>query len=387
MMETYLGNIAKAGDREVYVVAGVAGSKGTVKNEGKIVIPAQVWKVAVIMPRDRGLADVRSAADVQVVAAVMPNDPGVRNVNWETYKTTVDSVEALSGYDVLAALPEAIERVVESGLTPQAPTARFAVQGERLEGRPLTFDATTSTDPDVGGPLQDALSYAWAVDGEQAGIGPSVARTFADNGSYTVRLIVADRYGKADTTTAEVTVGNVPPAVASFAGATLYAGESYHATGTFTDVAADSWSATVDYGAGPMPLALTGNGFTLSHTYAAAGTHTVTVSVRDDDRGVGTGSAHVEVRTPLQGVADLSALVTTLGAPRGTLDRGEVNALQLKLDAAARQLQGGSAGAASNILNSFVEQLQELVAARRLGAAQAEPLVTLARRVALSATR
>jgi DNA/RNA endonuclease G (NUC1) len=42
-----------------------------------------------------------------VIAAVMPNDAGVRNVNWETYKTTVDSVEALSGYDVLAALPDA----------------------------------------------------------------------------------------------------------------------------------------------------------------------------------------------------------------------------------------------------------------------------------------
>jgi endonuclease G len=54
--------LRQGGDREVYVIAGVAGSKGTVKHEGKIVIPAYVWKVAVIMSRDQGLAHVRSAA-------------------------------------------------------------------------------------------------------------------------------------------------------------------------------------------------------------------------------------------------------------------------------------------------------------------------------------
>jgi len=121
-----------------------------------------------------------------VIAAVMPNDAGVRNVNWESYKTTIDSVEALSGYDVLAALPDAIERVVESGLTPRAPTARFTFQGERLEGQRLTFDATTSTDPDVGGPLKDALSFAWTIDGEAAGIGSTMAHTFAQDGAYQV---------------------------------------------------------------------------------------------------------------------------------------------------------------------------------------------------------
>ena len=209
VMETYLGDLARKDNREVYVVAGVAGNKSTVKNEGKIVIPAQVWKVAVIMPRDRGLADVRSGSDVQVIATVMPNDAGVRNVSWETYKTTVDSVEALSGYDVLAARPDVIERVVESGLTPRAPTARVAVQGERLEGQRLTLDATTSTDPDVGGPLHDALSYAWTIDGKPAGFSATVAHTFVQDGAFKVRLIVADQYGLADTTTTEVTVANV----------------------------------------------------------------------------------------------------------------------------------------------------------------------------------
>jgi hypothetical protein len=376
----------------VYVIAGVAGSKGTVKNEGKIVIPAYVWKVAVVMSRDQGLAHVRSAADVQVIAAVMPNDAGVRNVNWESYKTTIDSVEALSGYDVLAALPDAIERVVESGLTPRAPTARFTFQGERLEGQRLTFDATTSTDPDVGGPLKDALSFAWTIDGEAAGIGSTMAHTFAQDGAYQVRLIVADHFGLADTTTTEVRVANVLPTVASFDGAILYAGETYRATGRFTDPGADAWTATVSYAGTSQALALQGQAFSLSHTYATAGTYAATVSVRDDD-GTGTGSASVEVRTALQGVDDLSTLLPSLGAGArttsagGSLDRGELRSLQLKLDAAAAQLKSGNGGAAANILNAFLEQLQEFVAAGRLTQERVAPLVTLARRVAASAVR
>ena len=117
-MENYLGNLAQNQNREVYIIAGVAGSRGTVKNEGKITIPTHVWKVAIVMPRNRGLANI-GADDyraIEVVAAVMPNVPGIRNVNWESYRVTVDSVETLSGYDVLALLPDRVEIAVEGEL-------------------------------------------------------------------------------------------------------------------------------------------------------------------------------------------------------------------------------------------------------------------------------
>jgi DNA/RNA endonuclease G (NUC1) len=115
-MESHLGDLARFQNKEVYIIAGVAGSNGTVKNEGKITIPAKVWKVAVIMPRDQGLANIHSYQDLDVIATIMPNDPGVRNVNWETYKTTVDAVEALSGYNLLELLPDRVEVAVESEL-------------------------------------------------------------------------------------------------------------------------------------------------------------------------------------------------------------------------------------------------------------------------------
>ena len=104
--------------REVYVITGVAGNKGTLKNEGKVVIPTSTWKVAVIMPHDQGLANVRDYRDVEVIAVNMPNDPGVRNVDWNTYRTTVDAVETLTGYDLLALLPDEVEAAVESNTQP-----------------------------------------------------------------------------------------------------------------------------------------------------------------------------------------------------------------------------------------------------------------------------
>jgi DNA/RNA endonuclease G (NUC1) len=113
-LESYLSDLAILGGKEVYIIAGASGAKGTVKGEGRITIPSTVWKVALILPRDAGLASVTSAADVQVVAVVMPNDAGIRTNTWQSYRTTIDAVEALSGRDLLRLLPDAIETELEA---------------------------------------------------------------------------------------------------------------------------------------------------------------------------------------------------------------------------------------------------------------------------------
>jgi endonuclease G len=113
-LETHLGDLARGGTREVYIIAGAAGSKGTVKDEGRITIPAWTWKVAVILPRDAGLAQVTSPASVEVIAVLMPNDAGIRTNGWQQYRVSVDRVEQVSGYDLLAALPDALEAIIEA---------------------------------------------------------------------------------------------------------------------------------------------------------------------------------------------------------------------------------------------------------------------------------
>ncbi|HXV18281.1 MAG TPA: DNA/RNA non-specific endonuclease, partial [Gemmatimonadaceae bacterium] len=200
-MENYLGDLARFSNKEVYIIAGVAGNKGTLKNEGKIVIPEYTWKVALILPRDEGLADVHSYADVQVVAAVMPNNAGVRNVDWHTYETTVDSVEALSGYDLLALLPDPIEIAVESNTVPPVAATDGPYSGY-LPGETISMSGAASSDADAG----QTLTYAWNFGDGSTGTGVSVTHAYASAGTFNVQLIVTDPLGLADTVTTTATV-------------------------------------------------------------------------------------------------------------------------------------------------------------------------------------
>jgi DNA/RNA endonuclease G (NUC1) len=380
-MEIHLGDLARNSNKEVYVIAGVAGSKGTVKDEGKITIPAKVWKVAVVMPRDQGLANIdgfEDLANVEVIAVIMPNDPGIRNVDWRTYKTTVDAVESLSGYDLLARLRNDIEIAVESNTKP--PTAVVDGPYTSMEGSGVSMSGAGSSDPDG-----DALTYTWSFGDGTAGAGSSVTHTYAQDGAYAVRLIVTDIRGLADTATTSAQVSNVAPDIGAFPGATLLPGETYDATGSFTDPGADPWTATIDYGdgSGVKPLALAGKSFRLSHTYNVAGTFTVTVRVSDDDATT-TRQQTVTVLTHAQGARKAAGMIEDL-VRDGTLARGVGNSLTAKLDAAAKQFERGHVTPAVNQLEAFLHELDALVRSDRLRAADAEPPRSLVRRVIRSA--
>jgi endonuclease G len=112
-LETHLGGLAESGAKEIYILAGGAAYSGTLKGEGKVAIPARTWKIAVIVDRNEGLANVASLADLEVIAVDMPNSTSVSG-DWTTYRVSVDHVEQLTGYDFLSALPDGIEAAVEA---------------------------------------------------------------------------------------------------------------------------------------------------------------------------------------------------------------------------------------------------------------------------------
>jgi hypothetical protein len=107
--------------------------------------------------------------------------------------------------------------------------------------------------------------------------------------------------------------GNTAPVVDAGAGGTIDEGDPFASAGSFTDPDADSWTATVDYGDGAGPQALTLNPdktFNLSHTYAsAAGSpFTVTVTVDDGtDSGQNTAQVTVNTVTPDNTVPQVNA--------------------------------------------------------------------------------
>ena len=383
--ENYLNDLARTNGKEIYVVAGgeYAATPPTLKDEGKVQVPDYTWKVAVIMDGGKGLADVHSTADLQVIAIKMPNltttgtpasSVGMRNNPWEQYEVTVDQIERETGYDLLSNLPNQIEILVEAKDKPPVAAAGGPYYG--AEGSAVSFDGSASSDPDG-----DALTYAWDFGDGTTGTGAKPSHTYAQNGTYMVTLTVTDPAGAEASATTTAAVVNVSPSVAAFNGATGMPGETYQAAGTFTDPGVDDvFTATVDYGdgSGVQPLALSGNGFSLSHQYDAAGTFTVTVTVRDADGGVGTRTATVTVVTPQAAIRNLMAQVN------GVLSGGQANSLNAKLRAALSSMSGEVAG---NQIGAFVNEVEAMVNSGRLTQAQGDALIGYAQRIIRTLSR
>ncbi|HEY2899551.1 MAG TPA: DNA/RNA non-specific endonuclease [Polyangia bacterium] len=375
-LENDLGDLARVSNKEVYIIAGVAGSKGTLKNQGNIVIPARTWKVAVILPRDHGLRDIVDYRDLSVIAVDMPNEPGVRNVPWQTYQTTVAAIEALSGYDLLALLPDKIENIVSQGIEP--PIAAVDGPYAAAEGGTITMSAAGSVDPNG-----TVVSYTWTFgDGTTTTTttmsgGPTVSHTFARYGVYDVSVIVTDNDGLTDSIATTATVSDVVPVIGALPAATLVAGQTYAATGSFVDPGADVWTGTVDFGdgAGQLPMALNGTDFSLSHVYETPGTFTVTVQIADGN-ATATGTTTVTVTPAAKTINDAIAVVDQL-INAHKVSRGVGALLKAELALASVALNRNNAFVAVLTLSSVEVELKTLVALRLLSPADAGPLTAL----------
>jgi DNA/RNA endonuclease G (NUC1) len=372
--ETFLGDEARFADREVYIIAGVAGNKGTLKDQGRVVIPASTWKVAVLLPRDRGLSSVRDYRDLEVIAVNMPNEPGVRNVDWHTYLTTVDAIESLTGYDLLALLPDDVEGPAESNTQP--PLAALSGPAGLDEGDAGTFSAAASVDPNGS-----IASFAWNFGDGSSASGESATHVYAQDGVYLVTVTVTDTDGLTSTASLSVTVDNVAPELGDFDDATLEAGDAYNVEGTFADPGADAWTATVDWGDGSSPAQamLSGHSFSLAHVYATAGTFSVTVTIADDDTQ--TSTVHTVTVTeppppPGPSLSQAYPLIDQLVSARkisrdfGSLMKGQVTDAQ-------NYINQGKLASASSVLRIVVLELDLLVQFRQITAADAAPLRTL----------
>jgi len=122
---------------------------------------------------------------------------------------------------------------------------------------------------------------------------------YQDNGLYTVVAKIADDDGGISIGSFRLTVRNVPPRVDAGADISLDEGNTLVRAGSFADPGADTWTGTVDYGDGSGQRALAigpDKTFQLEHGYLDDGTFIVSVTIVDDDGGVGRASFRVTVR-------------------------------------------------------------------------------------------
>jgi endonuclease G len=96
----------------LYIVAGgVFSSPAPTIGQG-VAVPAANFKIIVVLADGQGPSDV--SEETEVVSVLMPNQKGVSEREWTAYLTSVDAIEAATGYDFLSAVPEPVQRVIEA---------------------------------------------------------------------------------------------------------------------------------------------------------------------------------------------------------------------------------------------------------------------------------
>ena len=127
-LEDYCRTLMSAGN-ELYIISGGYGSGGTGSNggittsiaSGKINVPSHCWKVIVVLPNGTNDASRVSTA-TRVIAIDMPNTQTVNAQAWGTYRTSVDALETILGYDFLNAVSSSIQATIEA-VTDSGPTS------------------------------------------------------------------------------------------------------------------------------------------------------------------------------------------------------------------------------------------------------------------------
>jgi hypothetical protein len=126
----------------------------------------------------------------------------------------------------------------------------------------------------------------------------SVTHLYAASGQYQIDLFWHDQTGAGNGATLFTTVVNVAPVVDAGPDVTLLPGGALRRTFTFTDPGVNTHTATVDYGdgSGVQTVAPDQTGkWSLDHLYLRPGVYHVTVTVTDNEGGVGVDTFSVTV--------------------------------------------------------------------------------------------
>ncbi|MDF1552331.1 MAG: PKD domain-containing protein, partial [Deferrisomatales bacterium] len=169
-----------------------------------------------------------------------------------------------------------------------APSVYAGDDQTTTEGSSVAF-AGSFTDPGV----LDTHTIQWDFgDGGTADGTLTPGHIYADDGVYTVTLTVTDDDGGVGTGTLTVTVDNAAPVVEAGPDQTVTQGDTVSFGGSFSDAGLnDTHSIEWTFGDGGS---FSGT-LTPDHIFFSAGSYTVTLTVTDDDGGVGSDTLTVMV--------------------------------------------------------------------------------------------
>jgi len=118
-LESESRSIAQSG-KELFVISGgtFSASSNTVGNG--MVVPDQTFKVIVVLDA-AGQGPANVTASTRVIAVLMPNENVQidKDAPWRNFRVSVDTIEAMTGYDFLSDVDPSIQAVIEARIDDQ----------------------------------------------------------------------------------------------------------------------------------------------------------------------------------------------------------------------------------------------------------------------------
>jgi endonuclease G len=136
-LEMYSRQLVQNGNH-LYIISGPLGrggigSKGfrEVIAKGQVTVPAQCWKVIVIVPVSGGLDDLAKInANTRVIAVIMPNNQEIVGEEWAQYRTSADQIERQTGLRFFDRLPPNVAQTLRQKVdTMEIPQPRSIGRG------------------------------------------------------------------------------------------------------------------------------------------------------------------------------------------------------------------------------------------------------------------
>jgi DNA/RNA endonuclease G (NUC1) len=113
-LETYCRTLAQSGN-ELLITCGPSGFDGSrIPAAGLVYVPSNVWKIIVVVPLGSGAVVDRIKNSTRVIAVKIPNISGIRTAPWTNYRTSVNQLQADTGFTFFTALPQDVATVLRA---------------------------------------------------------------------------------------------------------------------------------------------------------------------------------------------------------------------------------------------------------------------------------